>query len=190
MESSSPLVGDPSVGGRGDLYSTDIVGMGEGQSWTSSSEDIDTEQSKPPSSDGEYGACNSAEADMVPSGTGVCSREEKCGFHDGGDVDVEASKAEWRVHARRHIVLQRIRKQLQFPPKRPFDKEDITWMRNTNSNGRLKKEVLHAIILWNRLEDFVEGESICQDFPCAFHQKKQKSVQSGARSRVSASTFM
>jgi hypothetical protein len=69
-------------------------------------------------------------------------------------------------------VLQRVRKQLQFPPERPFDKEDITWVKKTNSNGQLKKEVLHAIIPWNRLENFVKGESTYQDFPCTFQQKK------------------
>jgi hypothetical protein len=50
------------------------------------------------------------------------------------------------------------------------------WVKKTNWSGRGKKEVLHAVILWNRLEDFVEGESTCHDFPCVFLWKKRRAV--------------
>jgi hypothetical protein len=50
------------------------------------------------------------------------------------------------------------------------------WVKKTNWSGRGKKEVLHAVIPWNKLEDFVEGESTCRDFPCAFLRKKRRAV--------------
>jgi hypothetical protein len=85
------------LGGGGGLDSTNIVSTGEWQSWTSSSEDVDRKHFEAPNSDGEYGVSTSTEANVVSRRTYVCSREETYKFHDGGDVDVEAKKAAWRV---------------------------------------------------------------------------------------------
>ena len=66
-------------------------------------------------------------------------------------------------------MLQKLREEVQISLQRPFDKEDITRVKKTNFNGScVKKDVLHASILWNMLEDFVEEESTCQNFPSAF----------------------
>jgi hypothetical protein len=49
-----------------------------------------------------------------------------------------------------------LRQEVQFPPTDPFDKEDINWVEKTNHYGSVKKEVLQAIIPWNKLEHFVD----------------------------------
>jgi hypothetical protein len=88
-------------------------------------------------------------------------------------------KENTRLEFKRLVVLLKVRKEVQIPPQRPFDKEDITRVKKTNFNGRVKKDVLHASIPWNMLEDFVEGESTCRIFPSAFSWKKQWMVQFG-----------
>jgi hypothetical protein len=53
----------------------------------------------------------------------------------------------------------------------------------------MKKEVLHAIIPWNKLEYFVEGESTGRDFPCTFLRKKRPVVKARARTTITTLTF-
>jgi hypothetical protein len=72
----------------------------------------------------------------------------------------------------------------------PFDKEDIMWVKKTNRSRCGKKEVFHAVIQWNKLEDFMEGESTCRNFSCAFFRKKRRAVQAGSLSRIKISNYM
>jgi hypothetical protein len=103
-----------------------------------------------------------AAAPGVPAGgVGASNLEEEDSVHEGGDVDLKSPKGDRRLQLRRRSVLQKVHAHVQIPPNRPFDKEDIKWVKKTNCDGQGKKEVLHAIILWNKLEDFVEGESTC-----------------------------
>jgi hypothetical protein len=83
-----------------------------------------------------------------------------------------------------------LRQEVQFPPTDPFDKEDINWVEKTNHYGSVKKEVLQAIIPWNKLEHFVEGESTCRDFPWTFLQKKKAMVKAEARSRITTLSYI
>jgi hypothetical protein len=63
--------------------------------------------------------------------------------------------------------LERVQSRLQHPPPGPFDREDLKWEKSTHNGGEgLVKEVLMAIILWERLEDFVDGEESMHNFPC------------------------
>jgi hypothetical protein len=95
-----------------------------------------------------------------------------------------------RAELRRLALLQKLQAQVQLLVPGPFDKEDIMWVKKTNWSGRGKKEVLHAVILWNRLEDFVEGESTYCDFPCAFLRKKKRAIHAGSLSRIKISSYM
>jgi hypothetical protein len=101
--------------------------------------------------DDDYGASPTPEPDVDLGEAGASSREEKYAVHDGGDVDVAALGAYRRRKERRLAVLRTLRQQVQFPPAGPFDKEDIDWVEKTNHCGSVKKEVLQAIIPWNRL---------------------------------------
>jgi hypothetical protein len=48
---------------------------------------------------------------------------------------------------------------------------------------------MKAVIEWNRLQDFVDGESNSGDFPCVFNQKKRKEVELGEREVVREATY-
>jgi hypothetical protein len=81
--------------------------------------------------------------------------------------------------------LEKVRGRLQIPPKGPFYKDDITWEKQHNSGGeRNATDVTKAIILWNMIPDFVEGESTSCDFPCTFLKKKRKDVLLGTKKVV------
>lgn len=69
-----------------------------------------------------------------------------------------------------------------------FDRYDLDWIKTCNNgeggNNRLS---MQAIILWNRLDDFVEGEENMRDLPCNFNTKRQ--VQPGTRKLVKENTI-
>jgi hypothetical protein len=51
------------------------------------------------------------------------------------------------------------------------------------------KDVVKAVFPWDRLQDFVEGESNSTDFPCVFNQKKRQEVPRGSREVVKEATY-
>jgi hypothetical protein len=167
----------------------DIGKSGGWESWTSSVEHDDAEDSYMRDNDEEYVEENPTIPDLSSGSPGMPIVDHNCGVDGGGGKDLKAAKGIGKVVMRKQAVLRKVRAQFQFHPDRAFDKEDIKWVKNMNSNGRGKKEVLHAIIPWNRLEDFVEGESTSRGFPCAFLWKKQREVQLGALSRIKISSY-
>jgi hypothetical protein len=174
--------------GRQDSGCADIAGGGEWEPFTSSVEDDDGDDFDVTNSDEEDVARVATAPGALASGAGASNLEEEDNVHEGDDMDLKAPKGDMWLELRRHSVLQKVRAHVQIPPDRPFDKEDIKWVKKTNYSGRGKKEVLHAIIPWNRLEDFVKEESTCWDFPSAFLRKPWRMVQSGSRSRINTCT--
>jgi hypothetical protein len=189
MGTLSPHLEGPPPGGTSLYPCADIVGEGEWEPWTSSPEDADAVLCEAVGTDDDYGASPTPEPDVVLGGAGASSGEEKYDVYDGGDMDVAVLGAYRRQKERRLAMLRTLRQQVQFPLASLFDKEDINLVEKTNHCGSVKKEVLHAIIPWNRLEQFVEGESTCRDFPCTFLRKKKPVVKAGARSRITASSY-
>jgi hypothetical protein len=86
-------------------------------------------------------------------------------------------------------VLQKVRAQFQIPLKDMFDKEVIMWEKKINYIRCGKNKVLHVVTTQNKLKDFVERESNCQDFPYYFMWKKQKVVQSRSQTIIQISSY-
>jgi hypothetical protein len=57
---------------------------------------------------------------------------------------------------------------MQNPPPGKFDRTDLTWAEKVNQGGGNSKTVQKATILWERLQDFVDGEKERRSFPCTF----------------------
>jgi hypothetical protein len=84
--------------------------------------------------------------------------------------------------ASQSTILECVRARLQNPPAGPFDREDVTWRKELHSGrGEHVKEVHTAIILWDRLEEFVEGEKTMCDFPCTLNKRRHAEVKIGSR---------
>jgi hypothetical protein len=92
---------------------------------------------------------------------------------DDSDIEDTVNVGHDEVGAGRSTVLERMRARLQNPPAGPFDREDVTWRKELHSGrGGHVKEVHTAIIPWDRLEDFVEGEETMRDFPCTLNRRR------------------
>lgn len=66
-----------------------------------------------------------------------------------------------------HIIMT-LRERLQNPPPSEFRMEDLQWTNHvTNGKGRHKGSKL-AVILWDRLHDFISGEQHHPLYPCKF----------------------
>jgi hypothetical protein len=85
-------------------------------------------------------------------------------------------------------VLQHVCGRLQNPAPGPFDRDNLTWTKQVHSGGGMKP-VHTAVIPWDRLEDFVEGEESMRDFPCTLNRKKRPEVKLGFRVQVRAGTY-
>jgi hypothetical protein len=87
-------------------------------------------------------------------------------------------------------VLEKVRGKLQLPPLGPFNRDDIVWEKQHNSGcGGQVKDVVKAVFPWNKLQDFVEGESNSMDFPYVFNQKKWQEVPMGSREVAKEATY-
>ena len=89
---------------------------------------------------------------------------------------------------REQILLEEMRGVLQNPPPGPFKKEDILW-RPILSQGcghRRLNDV--AVIPWERLQDFVDGENNNPEFPCRFTKEMLKKNPLGSVKLVRPNT--
>ena len=72
-----------------------------------------------------------------------------------------------------------------------FDRFDINWgFQRDIGVGKKSRDTMKAIILLDRLEDFVEGEENMKDFPCTFTHKMYKEVEALSRSKVQGKTLL
>jgi hypothetical protein len=107
---------------------------------------------------------------------------------DGGGGGLQPGLEEAETVSAR--LLERVHCRLQNPPAGPFDREDLRWTKQINSGrGGLGKGIYSAIIPWDRLEDFVEGEESVCDFPCILNRKKRPDVKPGSRVQPRAGTY-
>jgi hypothetical protein len=44
--------------------------------------------------------------------------------------------------------------------------DDLVWTSHVTDNQGIHKTFILVVILWDRLEDFIEGEQQCPHFPC------------------------
>jgi hypothetical protein len=62
---------------------------------------------------------------------------------------------------------------MQSPLLRPFEKDHITWLLHVTFRHGLYKHIEIAVIPWDQLEDFVQGEQKNPKFPCKFTRTKE-----------------
>ena len=88
------------------------------------------------------------------------------------------------------VTLEKLRARLQIPPDGPFDRTDIAWKGRTNNGcGRLR-ETFRAIIPWDGLGDFVEGEQSMRDFPCTFNEVPSLGYKAGQAENAKETSFL
>ena len=66
-----------------------------------------------------------------------------------------------------HLIME-MRNQVQNPPLGEFCFQDLEWTKHvTNGKGKYKNSML-AVIFWDRLPDFIQGEQHHPLYPCKF----------------------
>lgn len=63
-----------------------------------------------------------------------------------------------------------LRERVQNPPPGPFAMDDLVWTNHVSQGQGIQKTSKLAVILWDRLEDFIKGEQQHPHFPCTFNK--------------------
>ena len=92
-------------------------------------------------------------------------------------------------HDRERVFLEEMRGMLQNPPPGPFRKEDILWRPLLTHGGGQRRLNDLAIISWERLQDFVDGENNNPEFPCRFTKETMERNPQGSVKLVRPNTF-
>ena len=90
----------------------------------------------------------------------------------------------------RDVTLEKLRARLQIPPPGPFDRTDISWEEKINQGRGKSRSTCTAIIPWDRLEDFVDGEQSMRDFPCTFNEVHKLGHKEGNAENAKKSSFL
>ena len=90
----------------------------------------------------------------------------------------------------RDVTLENLRARMQIPPPGPFDKTDISWEEKINQGRGRSRNTCTTIIPWDKLQDFVVGEQVCE----IFHAHSMRFTNQGTRdqrpkSKVPSSSF-
>ena len=71
-------------------------------------------------------------------------------------------------HAKQLDLIMEMRDQVQNPPLGEFCFQDLVWTKDvTHGKGKYRTSML-AVILWDRLPDFIQGEQHHPLYPCKF----------------------
>jgi hypothetical protein len=65
-------------------------------------------------------------------------------------------------------LLNRLRSIMRYPPPGPFCRADLTWEHFVTSGARHNVASEVAVVPWDRLQDFVDGEQSSKTYPCKF----------------------
>ena len=90
----------------------------------------------------------------------------------------------------REVTLEKLRARLQVPPAGAFDRTDILWERRTNQGRGRCRDTFRAIIPWDRLSDFVEGEQSMRDFPYTFNEVPTVGHKEGQATNAKETSFL
>ncbi len=77
------------------------------------------------------------------------------------------------VASKERDLIEALKETVQSPLFKPFQKDHITWLPHVTSRHSLYKQTEIAVIPWEQLEDFVQGEQNNLEFPCKFIKKKK-----------------
>lgn len=61
-----------------------------------------------------------------------------------------------------------LRERVQNPPPGAFAMDDLVWTNHVTQGQGIQKNSKLAVILWDRLQDFIQGEQQHPHFPCNF----------------------
>ena len=70
--------------------------------------------------------------------------------------------------AKQADLIFSLREKVQNPPPGAFAMDDLVWTGHVTHGQGLHKTSMLAVILWDRLEDFIQGEQQHPHFPCKF----------------------
>jgi hypothetical protein len=77
------------------------------------------------------------------------------------------------VASKERGLIRALKETMQSPLLRPFEKDHITWLLHVTFRHGLYKHIEIAVIPWDQLEDFVQGEQKNPKFPCKFTRTKE-----------------
>ena len=66
-------------------------------------------------------------------------------------------------------IILALRERVQNPPIGEFRMEDLVWTDHVTTGNGLHKNSKLAVILWERLDDFISGEEHHPLYPCKFN---------------------
>ena len=70
--------------------------------------------------------------------------------------------------AKQHDLIMEMRERVQNPPRGKFCFQNLAWTNHvTHGKGKYKTSML-AVIFWDRLHDFIQGEQHHPLYPCKF----------------------
>jgi hypothetical protein len=92
-------------------------------------------------------------------------------FDDGGISKIVEDTP--FISSRKRDLLQALKATVQETPPGPFQKFDIIWLPHVISGLGLYNNAEIAIIPWDHLDDFIEGEQNNLDFLCKFMKTKE-----------------
>jgi hypothetical protein len=75
------------------------------------------------------------------------------------------------VASKERDLIEALKVTMQSPLLGPLQKDHITWLSHVTSGHDLYKQI--AIIPWDRLQDFVQGEQSNLELPCKFTKTKE-----------------
>ena len=129
------------------------------------------------------------------TGCGLCPCTE-CNVpsledEEDGDLSRDTKAARTKGGARtKKNTLEKLRARLQIPLEGHFDRTDIAWEGRTNQGRGRFRETFRAIIPWDRLGDFVEGEQSMRDFPCTFNEVPTVGHKLGQAENAKETSFL
>jgi len=91
-------------------------------------------------------------------------------FDDGGILEIIEDTP--FIPSRERDLLQALKAIVQEPPLGPFQKSNILWLPHVTSGHGLYNNAEIAVIPWDRLKDFIEGDQNNFDFQCKFVKTK------------------
>lgn len=98
-----------------------------------------------------------------------CFPKTFCNLQSGAERDEDLPhSAPGTFRAMQADLIISLRERVQNPPPGAFSMNDLVWTNHiTQGQGKQKTSKL-AVILWDRLEDFIKGEEEHPQFPCNF----------------------
>ena len=108
---------------------------------------------------------------IVQAQTDDLSSNHLCAMADGGlpsTDQISHGTNPLEFQAKQAHLIKELRSRAQKPPLGEFCMQDLVWTDHvTNGKGKYKTSKI-AVIFWDRLDDFIQGEQHHPLYPCKF----------------------